>query len=489
MILFLPVKTKISTQKLSVMSNYRYTWNRNWVAPYESLWSILNKFAYFNNVSLQDVKNLFKDAFLKKFLIHRWNLHSISMDTDENNMSIILDLKPVELQKSVLTSMIPESDIEWLTPYKNLRYCPKCIVSGYHNIFHQMYLITKCPIHEVALMEECPNCRRNIPYDITDIKTIRPYACRNCGYEFRVPFRRGMKTDPYRLNGLMIDEFQQGKMDYIFDWFNMFMNTSFSIPRTTHTALNKYFVQQTKNDILNCCTTLIGRNLPDNKTNVNWGRGLKHNIIKYSGNKSGCDTNQSVRYSLPYIIGDNELMLIYKSIRRHFSKLMKIMHMRCVKSTDDKICLGELDKIECFYSFGLLSWLKYWEKKTPKSKKYLMYWKNPLNYDDFLTDPFTEMWLRSRVFANYCFWTFLESILISKWMEHRRNFSQQLCILKIEGRLNPYWSIQVDNSGALIFHQWVKLKHLKTLKMIEAGIKKNKHFPEEYFVVGSRNFF
>ena len=62
------------------MTNDQYTWSRNWVAPYESFWSILHKFAYFNIIYLQDVDALFDNTSIPDaaILLAEWNLHSIS---------------------------------------------------------------------------------------------------------------------------------------------------------------------------------------------------------------------------------------------------------------------------------------------------------------------------------------------------------------------------------------------------------------------------
>lgn len=457
------------------MLDYKYTWSRNWVAPFESLWSLLNKFAFFNNVNLQDAENLFHAPGHQSATWKTWNLNKISSTyLDENKICKILNLKSDERQKCDLSYLIPSDDIEFLTSFYVLRYCPVCIEHGYHSIFHQIYLIIDCPIHGINLIQKCPKCKKYLPYDLYSLKKIFPYTCRFCQYEFRVPHGAYTNIDPYRLNGLNIDEFHVDKMNNIFNWLKTLMNSSISIPRITMTRSDENnidFIKNNKHDIINCCTTLFGNILPDDETKLKRGRVLIHSIIQYFRR---IPTKESVQHL--YNVDAKQLILIYKSIRRHFSKLVNIRHKLCVRETKYKILLGELGKISCYKSFGLLSWKRYWDSKIIIRKPHICYttWFSPLRMMNNLkfNNPEEERWIISKLFADDCFWTFIQCILLSRLMRIRCNFNLDFISDETKRCMSPYWAIQVNSSSQdIMLHRWQKSNHLKVLGRIESTMK------------------
>ena len=427
--------------KLTVMTNNQYTWSRNWVAPYESFWSILHKFAYFNIICLKDVDALFDNTSIPDSAISlgESSLCSISSNVfDEIKLCRILDLKPTELQYTVLTSIIPRNDIDWLTPYDGLRYCRECIAHGYHNIFHQIYLIDECPIHQIKLTQKCPKCKRGLPYSIKNIKKIGPYTCPSCKYVYRIPCINDSEVDKYRLNGLTIDEFQIDKMNSIFNWFLSFKNYKISIPRKTIVSVNSInnflwnvlsIDEQDKEDILSCCKTLIGEDHFIHKFNLNRGRGLIHNVIKYLPRKT--TYKDTFNYRQCILRSDKiecEAIPIYKSVRRHFLKSLKNNHKRCIVPTKYDIFLGEYEEIICTSSFAFCLWQNYWTKRIYlKSRLCIFRWKNPVTNVSYVNNYDLETWLTCRILAYNFFWTYIESMqLAEKWMNIRNNSSMDV---------------------------------------------------------------
>jgi len=492
-------KNKKSTRKLTVMTNDQYTWSRNWVAPYESFWSILHKFAYFNIIYLQDVDALFDNTSIPDaaILLAEWNLHSISSKVfDENKLCRILDLKPTELQHTVLTSIIPKNDIELLTPYDGLRYCPECIAHGYHNIFHQIYLIDECPIHQIKLTEKCPKCKQGLPYSLKNIKKIEPYACPSCKYVLRIPFRKDTEIDKYRLNGLTIDEFQIDKLNSIFNWFQSFKNYKISIPRKTiiisENFMNNFFSdvlridEQNKDDILSCCKTLVGENHLIHKVNLNRGSGLIHNVTKYLPRKT--------KYNGPFNSRQQALQIdeiecnaipIFKSVRRHFFKLLKYNHKKCIMPTKYYMFLGEYEEIICTSSFSFFLWQHCWKKRIfLKSRQCSFHWKNPVTNVSNVNNYDLETWLTCKILAYNFFWTYIESMqFIEKWMNIRGNSSMEVFYNGITGIMVPYWSIQENNFKQISFHQWDKSINLEELRRIELSLKnKNRSIKRTHYL-------
>ncbi len=64
---------------------------------------------------------------------------------------------------------------------KHLRFCPWCLEFGFHSMCYQFEGIYACPLHSVALRENCPVCKaRFTPTVGTCIE--RPFECNECDH-------------------------------------------------------------------------------------------------------------------------------------------------------------------------------------------------------------------------------------------------------------------------------------------------------------------
>ncbi|CAG0959405.1 hypothetical protein ANRL4_00573 [Anaerolineae bacterium] len=253
-------------------SGPRYCWRRDWVAPYESLWSLLHKFAALNWVCVQGAKQLFQKTSMADRRQRRshgkWNLHTLGGFDGEKNRKV-LKLSPDDLNHSLVTSLISSLEIRWLTPETNLRYCPECINRGYHSIFHQLYAISKCPIHDIALTEQCQHCGRKITYELNGRGKATPYSCPVCHTGLWAPRRRIGKDS--EANILELDEVQKNRLDNLFVWFDTVRKTAGSLtnmerwsemaaPGTgnNHLEHKKTFLQMRGEEVLGHWGNLIG---------------------------------------------------------------------------------------------------------------------------------------------------------------------------------------------------------------------------------------
>lgn len=67
---------------------------------------------------------------------------------------------------------------------KRIRYCPSCIIQGYHSVHHQLTFLDECLIHKEKLRYLC-NCKET--YLIQSFNHNKAYACPECRKSIEVP--------------------------------------------------------------------------------------------------------------------------------------------------------------------------------------------------------------------------------------------------------------------------------------------------------------
>jgi len=144
---------------------FGYVFHRRWVQPYESVVSILWKFARMN---------LLSGATLVT------QLRAEPLDPYEGVGPEEVDLKAVArllgvTQRSVRVGMHPVAK-----PSTWLRYCPLCMSLGYHGVVHQEERHARCPIHRLPLLTACRDCGRRSAYWFDAQFLDAPFRCRHC---------------------------------------------------------------------------------------------------------------------------------------------------------------------------------------------------------------------------------------------------------------------------------------------------------------------
>lgn len=143
---------------------------------FDSLWASFHKFAYLNGASYSDIKALFEIAGF----------------TPSRQYSTLTNLDAFDRAKLAFAFGIPQEYLDHAipAPYQigddatsssHLRYCHLCIRNGFHTAAFQLKSIQRCPLHNVALDEVCPSCRRSIPYRLATAEVAVPFGCR-CGH-------------------------------------------------------------------------------------------------------------------------------------------------------------------------------------------------------------------------------------------------------------------------------------------------------------------
>ncbi|MNO23251.1 hypothetical protein D3C76_130510 [compost metagenome] len=164
-------------------------WRTEWIKPYETPWSILEKFIFANGIERNDLLRsigINEVQALKGSVIgNKWkDLFNLS-GFDNVKLSNILGSNLVHMNNVNISSLtLPFNNFR--IPNKNwfnghLRWCERCIGDGYHSWFHQFTLINKCLIHNTPLLDKCPSCQTQIPFLFSDNRLSSPFICK-CGY-------------------------------------------------------------------------------------------------------------------------------------------------------------------------------------------------------------------------------------------------------------------------------------------------------------------
>lgn len=110
-------------------------WDDEWVLPYESMWSIRQKFKYMNGYTKEIMKEDDSDAYPK-------NLYSTYSNTLCNDRRYSQNI--AFWKKNNMYS-------------EHLRICPQCLKNGYHSDLHQLSFFDNCFLHEDIRLQNINN--------------------------------------------------------------------------------------------------------------------------------------------------------------------------------------------------------------------------------------------------------------------------------------------------------------------------------------------
>ncbi len=416
-----------------------YTWRDDWMFPYESLWSLTNKFGALNWIPCHEIKRFFKKVEqkrpkLNKDRIPKWN-YSLALGLDLEKIRRTLNLSKSTIDNALTTAFIPRSKVPLMTEVKELRFCPICIRYGYHSVFHQFKNVSVCPIHKTELVHRCPNCVRSISYDLQDQKNA--YACNSCSASLLTRWTLDL-YDSEELRQVMGSRKQ---LDEIFEWFaTLPKDIDYPEPRLDRYDEIISFWVEVFNDkkTPECFKSFRAADICH--TEIPIGGAISEKVVRLK-TPTNC-------YEYDYL-NKRELRSIYKSIRRYFVKLFNMQGMKCI-SKKRRDCI---DYTICDLAFDFRFWNSKWKEDTKGNKNV---WAISFLKRDLGSGPINLRAAR-RIFAFECFWDF----------QHRK----------------PFWTI-AKTRDRFEFHSLTEKCHsLNTLeKTIEQNVCRLK-YPREAVVV------
>lgn len=409
-----------------------YIWSSDYVSKYESLCSILQKFAALNYCNFLDVKKVFcVDFFSDRYT---WPVQYRGYGSLEpfitNRLKNILNIDDDIVKYSINSPYRLRNDYY---VSRQLRYCPVCIKSGFHSPLFQQGFIEKCPIHNEKLLTSCPSCNSHglFSYSLDSPSFNFPYSCKRCQHNLW-PIKDGYNS----IHSISEQEFKVFK-EYII-WGNKVK------------AMNMY--RYTKHGFsanpLSEYLSNINDEAPDFWFQCGFYKNNKQHksgFIKNNSKLVSCYTyglctkhimTKSTSYhkyepiSLNFIISDEERVLyeyvsnldevmtyflLFKSVRRYIYKryIKKHKHiLKEIRNNSTTICEIDLKFIyKLIYAF--VAWEKYWLGRP-------RFFMNRLYNQD-------RIWINSLEQALY-FYPTLKNIIISKnkagddllhWLCHR----------------------------------------------------------------------
>jgi len=147
-----------------------YIFHRRWLDPYESIVSILWKFAKMNGLPGHVLTTQVAATQVDPYE----GVEPSRSKVDLPRLGKMLNL-PL---KTLHIAVIPSSHAAISSPY--FRYCKKCLSRGYHSVVHQLETAHLCPIHSHALWTDCRYCAYRAPYRLNAGLLDAPHRCSRC---------------------------------------------------------------------------------------------------------------------------------------------------------------------------------------------------------------------------------------------------------------------------------------------------------------------
>lgn len=160
------------------LQNVVFNWRGAGINPFESFWSIGQKWSYLNEVKF--------DVFLKT--VNKCELRSngaISISEAETKADALSHLLHLPIENFAFChhdAFLPRIPVLFRRGSPDgidtaLRWCPRCIDRGFHSPVHQLSFLSGCLIHGHRLVKQCPTCGRVLSYLNRALPMISRYHC------------------------------------------------------------------------------------------------------------------------------------------------------------------------------------------------------------------------------------------------------------------------------------------------------------------------
>lgn len=160
-----------------------------------SAWSGIGEGPYTLAAKILNANNL-RTRYLRKGILWRQGKGASLLDpcpTSNDEMAAALG---IVLHQASLAARIPRLYKELATD-RELRYCTKCISSGYQAAIAQIPGIDRCPIHGEIHRNTCIHCgAKTQPYFLDD-DHLPSFSCNKCGYPLGGDFLIDRRVDAW----------------------------------------------------------------------------------------------------------------------------------------------------------------------------------------------------------------------------------------------------------------------------------------------------
>ena len=347
---------QVNTVNCQTMPRARYTWDASQCFPFESTWSILQKFMGLNACGARDIQREFGLA-TKRQHPQNWsdrdrNLHGWGALNPEI-VQLSLNLTDLHMRTARTVDYVRPDEAKVLAS-RSLRICPKCIRGGFHTPLHQLVFIPQCPLHKEPLLNVCVDCGRPTPlYYLSRQSFCTPYGCAECGAVWWQRSRVGQMTEGEQEERVRI-------MSEIGEWL-----TKRREDQTIEAQISKLarFIPD-EHDF-----QAYVRRLPER-----WADVLGVNVPHQIAELRETDLHVTVEYMTRSVDGpgssrslDNRKFFdVYRAIRRSLTRRVHKDHQKCFEKMGRglwfPVTARELPVRQfCQEAYALLLWRMFWE--------------------------------------------------------------------------------------------------------------------------------
>ena len=153
-----------------VAASFGYVFDASWVAPFESIVSMLWKFGRMNGLAGSRVVGQLSATPLDPYE----GVPASAAGVDVRRVARLLGLT----QKAVRSGLGSRTGRRAMN--LRLRHCARCMRGGYHSVVHQFLDAMQCPIHGDWLEEGCRGCGHASDYWLDAQLLDAPFRCARC---------------------------------------------------------------------------------------------------------------------------------------------------------------------------------------------------------------------------------------------------------------------------------------------------------------------
>jgi hypothetical protein len=443
-----------------------FCWRHYWSSRFESLWSLLRKFAYLNAINHYEIRKLFRFDAVSQELNWNWCLRSDLRHfgaLDPAKLSVMFGIGKSGLAEATLLRYVQEHEASILTS-DFLRFCPTCIYQGFHSPLHQLLFLTKCPAHEDRLEIRCPECPiLPIPYKLPSVSSKDLSNCIHMMYGLKQHLTHS-NLEALRKEAAKREKALLSAAQWLMKRVEIGTPEQPITQYVPHGAGRRYFMRHVRR-LPAYWVEVFGTSSRKDPFNVSNFAGTHlqvshHETSRTSEPCTGLNSKDSLSVKSAEA-WDLELFRIYKAIGRHFVQSYLLQHRRCIVRGGQHIRWGK-DALTwqgtvCPALNALLLWRMCWEGvdhphmllKPGRGKKDYprphIYWDPP---HVALSD-----WVLRRLFALECVGLFHECLLLAEDLYRRNAYSFYSGYVK--GRRKPHWLIEESEGGKFTVHWWV----------------------------------
>ena len=373
-------KDSLSESRVLIAPGARLNWRPGSIARFESLWSILHKLVYLNDVNVKELTfalnpwQFWRAQKAKPVSISLLDFGSLS----RRRLQWLLGLRSETLDYAVVAPYVvpleTRNPIETATNV--LRFCRVCLERGFHTPLFQELSIVACPIHHVPLEEKCWHCRSEIRYEFDGAAAHNPYGCSKCQTLFWGGIRKAFWSP-----GLNDEE--SGAIERYIKWRNDVANDP-GIHFWNHavhepTMTTKVFGYIHSVQPLSGWDACWRRNAEEVRGTVMSGSGIPSMPVVVN-ESSRRPSLYGEFFKLPSMYEPLEPVVrpyygIFKSVRRYLKRRFLVRHDRCRLLANT---FGLEHRARCPWVTAYYLWCCEWEGRSLYAEERFEHWRKTL---------------------------------------------------------------------------------------------------------------